>query len=101
MEENTKQALLAIKSSYGTESGEYGVTLFVSHHLEELEPSYWAKHTGNESPSPEEVLNLLVVQEVWSDGSAIDFTLPDEVTNYLISVSINENGGIDEISMES
>lgn len=101
MEEKTKNALLAIKSSHGTEAGEYGATLFVSHHLEELEPSCWVKHTGSELPSPEEVLNLLVVQEVWSDGSAIDFTLPDEVTNYLLSVSLNENDGIDDISMES
>jgi len=101
MEEKTKIALLAIKSSYGTEAGEYGATLFVSHHLGELEPSYWEKHTGSQSPSHEDVLNMLIVKEVWSDGSAIDYSLPDEVTDYTLSVSFSENGDIDDISMES
>lgn len=101
MEEKIRQALIAIKSSHGTEAGEHGATLFVSHHLEELKKSYWEKHIGIKEPSPEDILSLLVVEEVWDDGSAIDFTLPDEVTNYLLSVSLNENGGIDEISMES
>jgi hypothetical protein len=34
-------ALSAIKRTLKTEEGEYGSTLFTSHHLEEIEPSYW------------------------------------------------------------
>ncbi len=96
-----KKALEAIKSTYGTEDGEYGATLFVSHHLEEIEPTYWLKHTGQSKPSPEKVLNLLVLEGIWDEDLAFDFTLPEETTNYIICVRFDESNEIIEITMES
>ena len=99
-------ALKAIKESYGTEEGEYGATLFVSHHLEELNADFWEKHCGDASPDPVKVLDLLVFDTHWGDDEDdglehFDFTLPDEVTNYVLSVCFDESGNVDEISMES
>ena len=34
-------ARVHIDAVYGTPGDEYGVTLFVSHHLNEIETSYW------------------------------------------------------------
>ena len=96
-----KKALETIKSAYGTEEDEYGATLFISHHLEEIEPSYWLKHTGESKPSPEKVLNLLVLKSQWDEDLAFDFTLPEETTNYVICVRFDENNEIIEITMES
>ena len=41
IQKRTKAARSAIKAAYETEDDEYGATLFVSHHFDELEPSYW------------------------------------------------------------
>ena len=38
-----KLALDAIKNSFGTEDGEFGATMFATHHIEELKSAYWLK----------------------------------------------------------
>lgn len=43
----------AIKSRYGKPHDEYGPTLFLSHHLQEIEPEYWLRTVGVPQPSPE------------------------------------------------
>lgn len=100
-------ALRAIRKSYGTDDGEYGATLFVSHHLEELSSDYWQKCLGSTSPDPQKVLDLLVLRSHWSDEDEdkgidfFDFTLTDGATNYIISVAFDEDGQINDITMES
>ncbi len=101
-----KVALEAIRRSLGTEAGEFGATLFTSHHLEELEQSYWQTHLKTDRPEPAQVIELLRLQSHWSDGDedgidTLDFGLPGEVSNYLLSVRFDENGEVSEISMES
>ena len=94
----------AIKSALATPGEESSVTLFVSHHLEELSPDYWREHLGTATPEPPKVLDLLVLQSHWGGEAEIDtfdFTLPEEVTNYLISVRFGEDGEVSEIDMES
>ncbi|HWB04722.1 MAG TPA: DUF2004 domain-containing protein [Verrucomicrobiales bacterium] len=94
----------AIKEAFGTAEDEDGATMFVSHHLEEIESSYWQRHLGDASPDPRRVLDLLVLQSHWGGDDEIDifdFTLPDEVTNYIISVRFDEAGEVEGISMES
>jgi hypothetical protein len=101
----------AIKKAFGTEEDEFGATMFVSHHLEEIDSSYWQKHLATETPEPAKVLDLLVLQSHWGDGDELDtvddgidtfdFTLPEEVTNYVISVRFDDDGEVEEISMES
>jgi hypothetical protein len=98
---NEKKALEGIKKSSGTEQGEYGIDEFVTHHLEELPQSYWEKHLGTSEPSHEQVINLLVLRSKWEDEEVYDFTLPEEVTDYVVSVSFDEDGEIDDIVMES
>lgn len=99
-------ARAAIKQSFGTGEDESGVDLFASHHLEELEGEYWNKHLGTSRPEPIQVLNILKLHSHWADDDdkgldVFDFTLPDDVTDYVISVRFDETGEVEEISMES
>jgi hypothetical protein len=99
-------ALAAIKAAFGSEDEENDVALFVSHHLEEVEGSYWQQHLGAAQPEPSRVLDILKLQSHWSaedeDGiDAFDFTLPSDVTDYVISVRFDDAGQVEDISMES
>ena len=94
----------AIKRVVGTADDEFGATLFVSHHLKELESSYWKKHLSTETPKPQLVLDLLELRDHWGGADEIetfDFTLPENVTNYVISVRFDAAGEVAEITMES
>ena len=99
--EKEKLALEAIKASLGTEAGEYGINLFIEHHLEELSSSDFTKSLGIEAPTKEQVLGALVLRSSWDNDCVYDFTLPKEVTNYVVSVRFSESGEIEDISMES
>lgn len=101
IQKRTVIALAAIKSAFGTEADEYGATEFVNHHIEELDAEYWKKHLGTEKPAPNKVLEILVLRDHWDEDCAFDFTLPEEVTDYVISVRFNEEGAVEEITMES
>lgn len=84
-----KLAKAEIVSSYGTEAGEYGSTLFVDHHIQELEQSYWQRQLGVNKPTPAQVLSLIVLKSAWSDDDDngidnLDFSLPDDVTDSVI-----------------
>lgn len=97
-------ARAAIKTAFGTAEDEFGATLFVSHHLEELDSSYWKKHLSTETPEPRRVLEMLELHSHWGGDDELDtfdFTLPEEVTNYVISVTFDESGDVSEITMES
>ncbi len=99
-----------IDAVYGTPEDEFDVTLFVSHHLSELDASYWIKHTGTSKPEARKVLRLL---EVCFDSeeedlapeeeprNSLDFTLPDGVTNYVICVEFDDSGNVASVVMES
>ncbi len=98
-----KSARAHIDAVYGTPDDEFGATLFVAHHLDELDASYWVKHTGNEKPDARQVLQLLELHlDPEEDGiDILDFTLPGAVTNYVICVEFDESGNITSVSMES
>lgn len=101
----TKTAHDAIKAAYGTPSDEQGATLFVSHHLEEIPGDYWEEHFRTATPTPAQILDGLVLRSEFDDDdddfSSFDFTLPGDVTNYVICVTINDDGEVEDISMES
>lgn len=101
--EREKQARDAIEQAFGTEAGEDSITLFIEHHLAELPGTYWQQHLKSETPEASTVVGLLVLGSSWGDDDIeyFDFTLPDDVTNYVISVHFDESGNIDGISMES
>lgn len=96
-------AIDAIRKAYGTEAGEFSTTMFVSHHLEELPQDYWQEHTGTGAPDPAAVLGLLELKSNWGDEDIenFDFSLPGDVTDYVLSVRFDDTGEIGEISMES
>ena len=102
----TSAALTAIRDSADENDEDSGVALFASHHLEELDAAYWQNHVGTSRPTAKQVLDLLVLSSHWSDDDddgieTFDFTLPDDVTNYVISVRFDESGEVEDISMES
>lgn len=110
MTENTEAARretaarLAIKNGFDMEDEDSGSAMFVAFHLEELEGSYWQQHLGTLRPDPSSVLDLLVLRGHWGgpdDLQYFDFSLPGDVTDYVISVRFDEAGKIDEISMEN
>jgi hypothetical protein len=96
-------ALEAINQAFGTVAGEDGVNLFIEHHLEELPAAYWKEHLNTETPDPKAVLGLLELRSAWGDDDLeyFDFTLPGDVTDYVVSVKFDDEGKVSEISMES
>lgn len=101
--EREKLARDAINGAFGTDAGEDDVTLFVHHHLDELPGDYWRRHLSSEAPEPRTVLRLLELRSSWGENDAeyFDFTLPGDVTDYVVSVHFDGSGAIDGISMES
>ena len=84
-----KLAIDTIRDVFGTEEDEYGATLFVSHHLEEIEEDYWKKHLGTTNPESKQVLEILKLKSHLGDEDddgidTFDFTLPGDVTDYVI-----------------
>src|SRR5688500_961069 len=104
IQRRTEAARAAIKAAYGTEDDEYGATLFVSHHLAELYPSYWKENFQTAGPEPQQILDALVLRSDLEDDDdidSLDFSLPGDVTDYVLCVSFDEAGEVADISMES
>lgn len=102
----TQAALAAINADYGTPDAEFSTTMFVSHHLDELDAGYWQARLGTQQPEPAKVLSLLELRSHWGDEEdngidVFDFTLPDDVTQYVLSVRFDQDGAVEGISMES
>lgn len=97
------QALAAIQQAVGTEAGEDGVDLFADHHRDELPASYWQQQLGDVAPTSAAIIDLLELKSAWGESEIeyFDFTLPGDVTNYVVSVHFDEAGEIDGITMES
>ena len=95
-------ALAAIGQVQGTQEGE-DVDLFATHHLQELPQDYWQEQLATATPPSAAVIGLLVCRSSWGrdDLEYFDFTLPDDVTNYVVSVHFDAKGEIDGICMES
>lgn len=103
IEKRIKVAIEAIKASHGTPEGEYGATLFVSHHLAEIDQAYWLERFGTEKPDPATVLDSLVLEGdiERAELDTLYLTLPDDVTNYVMTAHFDAAGKVEEISMES
>ncbi len=75
--------------------------MFVSHHLNEVEESYRQKYVKTPHPELKRVLDILELQSHWRDEEedgldVFDFTLPEKITNYVISVRFGETGEIEK-----
>ena len=94
----------AIQHAFETGDAEDSARLFVSHHLEELKPGYWRQHLSTAKPEPSAVLGLLVLRSHWGEDDELetfDFTLPDNVTQYVLCVRFDEAGNVADVAMES
>jgi hypothetical protein len=94
----------AIKNGFDMEDENSGAAMFVAFHLEELDAAYWREHMKTVRPNPGNVLDVLVLREHWGGPDELehfDFTLPGEVTDYVVSVRFDAAGKVAEISMES
>jgi len=101
IESRKKTAIQAILRAYNAESE---VGLFVSHHLEEIDSQYWLEHLNTSKPTLNQVLDMLVLRSHWdgeNEDRIFDFTLPNEITNYVISVCFNDDGVVDDVVIES
>ena len=67
-----KAAIAAIKNAFGAENDEYGGTLFVTHHLVEIEKDYWRDHLATTQPEPMQVFEILVLKSHWGGDDGID-----------------------------
>lgn len=99
-------ARAAMRTALENQQAEDSVELFIQHHLEEIEPDYWEKHFGTSQPNCLQVLEHLVLvhqfeYEDLETMEMLDFSLPEEVTNYVICVSFDAKGEVIDISMES
>jgi hypothetical protein len=111
IERRKSLAIDAIHAAYDPDDEDAPVTSYIQHHIEELDESYWMRHLTVAVPSPSQFLDLLVLRGHWGiDGNdeiddagieTFDFTLTGDVTDYVLSVSFNEQGEVTEIEMES
>jgi hypothetical protein len=94
----------AIKRAFESDDDEMNARLFVSHHLAELDSDYWKRHFSVEKPSPDAVLDALVLRSHWGgddEVDAFDFTLPEDATNYVLCVRFDGQGQASEVVLES
>ncbi|OTG64796.1 DUF2004 domain-containing protein [Acinetobacter silvestris] len=102
-----RKARAAMLSTYQNDTEENAVRLYATHHLEEIESDYWVKNLGTTTPQPLQVLNMLELSPNldWTleadEIYRIDFTLPDEVTQYVLCVELDHDESVIGISMES
>lgn len=99
-------SLAKIKSLLGAAAGLTNTNLFADHHLAELEEAELKAVTKQESPTQHGIIECLILRDAWaSDGEnrvdIFDFTLPNDLTDYVISVKFDENDEVSEVSMES
>ena len=61
------------------------------------------EHLGTSKPTPSQVLGLLTLRYPHPDDDpdVLDFTLPDDVTQYVVAVKFDEQGRVEAIDMES
>ncbi|MCH9693475.1 MAG: DUF2004 domain-containing protein [Gammaproteobacteria bacterium] len=104
-EELSRREVVARKhicAAYGKPGDEYGVTLFVSHHLAEIDAEYWVKYTGVSKPEPQQVLDILELRlDPEEDLDTLDFTLPANATDYVVCVGFDDAGKVVSVEMES
>lgn len=97
-------ARAAIERTFANDLEESSARLFVTHHIAEVEASYWLCHLATETPAAEAVLGLLEFKSHWGEDSELevfDFTLPGGVTQYVVCVRFDERGEVLDVAMES
>ncbi len=78
------------------------IELYIEHHLEEIPQIEWEKIFGK-IPNQEEFIDLLELQSSYEYEGFIfyDYSLPKDITDYVICIKTDKNNTLIEISMES
>ncbi len=98
-------ALLAsARDRLSADPGEAGL-LYARHHLDELDDAVWASSFGLAGPpTVTELLGLLQPVSLWGDPSeelALDLSLGEGLTDYVLSFAVHPDGTLGDASMES
>ena len=109
VEKRVAEAHAALLSELKNAGDDSEVTEYIEHHLDELEEGYWSEVCGASNPSVSEVAAKLTVQPFWleealqgeADLDRVDFTLPRDVTDYVLCVEYSEDGDFQDIRTES
>ncbi len=91
-------ALYTIKNSQETPFWDGGVKPFLVHHLDVIDGSYWEGEIGTPNPSYSDVLEIIMFKQYSEDNQALDFTLPGNVTDYVIRVEFSQTDEVLNIS---
>lgn len=109
-----QQARLALQQALTSSNPFYDtLTCFIQHHLAEIPESYWLENFGSPQPDAAHILKKLQLsdpndsdedsldqEEREYEEHHLDFELPDEISQYVLCVSF-ENEQVVDISMES
>lgn len=78
------------------------IELYIEHHLEEISKEDWEKIFGK-VPNQDEFIDLLELQSSYEYEGFVfyDYSLPNNLTDYVICIKTDKNNKLIEISMES
>ena len=96
-------AFAAIRKDYDDSPMEGVVGRFISHHREIFDREEWEGASIPYPPTSVDVLAAIECREIWEDAEAYmcDFSLPADLTNYVICVRIGRGGDVESVDMES
>ena len=109
LEKFNKQNKSYILDDYNDEDGDT-VKFYLEHHLEELEKEELSKIINVEDDTTEQEKQLLAKLNIVRVGlypdsedtfAIFDYSIGEEITNYLVVINTNETGELDYMSMES
>ena len=96
--------IAAVRRRLADDPGESGL-LYAEHHIAEIAPEAWESVHGLEQPpAVAELLRLLEPVCLWGDlteGLHLDFSIGEDLTDYVLSVEIRLDGTLGDIDMES
>lgn len=99
--------LKAIMKAYDANKTDEGnsIVLFASHHIDELDAESLISATGHAKPDQGTLLSKLILLDSWEDEDTgainMDYTLPNDVTTYMLCVKYDKAGELLGIEMES
>lgn len=94
----------AARRRLADDPGEDGL-MYAEHHLAELDPEAWEATLGlDHAPSVPELLALLEPVALWgdpTDGLHLDFSVGEDLTQYVLSFEVHPDGTLGGHTMES
>lgn len=96
--------IVAARQCLADDPGESGL-LYAEHHIAEIEPKAWESvHGLDHTPTVAELLALLQPVALWGDPTEclhLDFSIGEDLTQYVLSFEVRPDGTLGDIDMES